>query len=726
MLAPRATHADDPASAGVETARPEPLKATLPAEADAGGTPQAASAGSTGGEMSCSMASVLLRRVRASLGDGAVDELLDKAGVSYTAEYLSDVGNWMAYDQAGALLEAAVQLSGDEHIARRVGEDTVRQHAGTNVATLLRSLGSPQAVFEQLTLAATKFSTVTELVPLEVAPGRAVVRAKAKAGFVRRHRLHCEYTQGMLSQPPALFGLPSARVQESSCEQRGDDHCLYTITWDADQAADADDPQGLVTALEAQLAAMTDRLESMYATARDLIALHDLDAALTRITERAATAVRAPKYLLAVRVGRGEQLHVHHRGFAERDAHEAARTLLDEAGHRPEPSRVVAEVASASRHYGRLMAAAPDGSFFEHEHELLEVYARYAAAVLDTATALDEARRRHEQTQALLDLAQAIATAGNSHDVAERLAEAVPSVIDCDRAAVFLWSAEEQALTCRAATGASPQGADEFARNLRIVASDTPQLARLLAAPSPEPLFFDEQARDPFVSAAMRATGATALIVVPIVVNDRLYGIMNVSVSDHPERLHPTPGLVDCLAGVVAQTATALDNARLIETMAHQARHDNLTGLLGHRAFHEALGDRATPAGGEAFTLAMLDLDDFKQINDERGHPVGDEALRLVAHALRQSVRADDRVFRIGGEEFAVLLPRLTAGDALTAAERLREAVAQVTFPAPLRVSVGLASWPVDATDAEQLISLADAALYAAKRAGKNRTSLAA
>lgn len=675
--------------------------------------------------MACSMASVLLRRVRNSLGEGAVEQLLRTAGVAHSAEYLDEVGNWMSYEDAGKLMEAAVALTGDDQIVRRAGEDTVRQHAGTGVATLLRSLGSPQAVFEQLTLAATKFSTVIDLVPLEVGPGRAVVRAKAKAGYTR-HRHHCEYTQGMLSQPTALFGLPPATVSESSCEVRGDAHCLYTIAWDAERAADASDPAHLVTALEAQLGAMTDRLENMYATARDLIALDDVDTSLTRITERAATAVRAPSYLLAVRAGRGDELHVHHRGFEDQDSVEAARVLLEEDDLHRDGSRLVVEVASATRHYGRLMAASPGGAFFPHERDLLDVYARYAATVLDTATALDEACRKNEQAQALLFLARAVATAGTSGEVAGRLAGAVPAVVDCDRVFVFLWSEEQQALACHAAAGATDAAGAEFARNLTITASDTPQLAALIAAPAPDPIFYDGQADDPFVQGAMEATGAAALVVVPIVANDHFYGIMNVSVTERPERLVKTPALLDALAGVVAQAATALDNARLIETMAHQARHDNLTGLLGHQAFHEAVVDGVSAGAAQHFTLAMIDIDDFKQINDECGHPVGDEALRLVAQALNSAVRDDDRVFRVGGEEFAVLLPGLTAEDAAPAAERLRRAVAEIGFSMPLRVSIGLASYPAGAGDRDALIGQADAALYAAKRAGKDRITLAA
>src|SRR4051794_27056774 len=207
--------------------------------------------------MACSMASTLLRRVRANGGDAAVARLIDAAGIAQSAEYLENVENWMPYEDAGALMEAAVELTGDDQLIRRVGEDMVRQHAGTTVATLLRSLGSPQAIFEQLTLAATKFSTVIDMAPLEVEPGRAVVRAKARPGFTR-HQLHCEYTKGMLASPPALFGLPPAHVEETLCEVRGDEHCLYSVTWDAERAAAAANPQELVTALEAQLAAMTE------------------------------------------------------------------------------------------------------------------------------------------------------------------------------------------------------------------------------------------------------------------------------------------------------------------------------------------------------------------------------------------------------------------------------------------------------------------------------------
>jgi diguanylate cyclase (GGDEF)-like protein len=105
---------------------------------------------------------------------------------------------------------------------------------------------------------------------------------------------------------------------------------------------------------------------------------------------------------------------------------------------------------------------------------------------------------------------------------------------------------------------------------------------------------------------------------------------------------------------------------------------------------------------------------------------VGDEALRLVSEELLSAVREHDAVFRVGGEEFAVLFRGVSAAQALPIAERLRAGVERIEFRVPLRVSVGLASWPDQAADRDGLVRNADAALYDAKRAGKNRTTTVA
>ena len=365
----------------------------------------------------CTLSSVLVRRVRRTLGEEGLTELLELAGSERTVAYLDDLTNWISYDEAMALFSAAAELTGDPQIARRVGEETIAQHAGTPVATLMRSLGSPEAIYAQITQAGSKFTTVSVLEALEVAPGRAVIPERECDGFERTVQ-HCDWAKGLLSQPTALFGLPPATVEESACQARGDDACVYEITWDASLADRTSDPAEHVTVLESQLSAMTERLDSLYATATDLIADSDLDSVLARITERAATAVRAPRYLLALRIEEDSDILCHHSGFEEDRGARAggARARLARVTSCPS-SWLVADVSSHRRSYGRLVAMS-DASFFPQERYLLELYARYAATALDGATALDEATRGHEEARALLELARSLAVASTSDEVA--------------------------------------------------------------------------------------------------------------------------------------------------------------------------------------------------------------------------------------------------------------------------------------------------------------------
>lgn len=206
----------------------------------------------------------------------------------------------------------------------------------------------------------------------------------------------------------------------------------------------------------------------------------------------------------------------------------------------------------------------------------------------------------------------------------------------------------------------------------------------------------------------------------PLTVADRAVGEVAVAGA-------PLPGSEshELLLHVVGLAALALDKALLHERTIEQARHDALTGLLGHRVFYEMLEQQL--ASGRAFSVILFDIDDFKEINDLHGHQAGDEVLRLVACGLRRHVRAEDNIFRVGGEEFYALLPGVGATDALAIAEQLRVGIAQLgsTLPHPITVSAGVASCPSYSRDRDELLAGADAALYISKRAGKNRTSVA-
>jgi diguanylate cyclase (GGDEF)-like protein len=668
------------------------------------------------------MTSVLLRLVRSEGGEPAVAQLLEWAAVEREPSYLENVDNWISLAEATAMLEAGVRQTGDPLFARRVGENTLRQHAGTQVATVLRSLGSTEAILEAIAQSAARLSAVTKMEALEAAPGRGVVRACAREGFTRR-RLHCDWTTGLLAGLPILFGLPLARIEESECQTRGDEQCLYTVTWDAERAAAAADPQQRVTSMEAQLVAMSERLQSSYATASDLVSTDDLDTVLRRIVERAANAVRAPSHILAVRTEPDAELQIYTHGIDEGDAQEIARaTLAREAP--PGESTLVVDVTSARRQYGQLIARYPGAvEFFTQEEELLRLYAKHAAAVLDMSMALQESARRHDQVSSLLSLSEALAQAATSEEVAERLSVAVPEVIDCDRVGVWLFDYLEQSLSHLAAAGRAPEQAAQL-RELTISTSDTPHLSEMIARPDPH--FFGGETEDPFVRQLMASLEVVSLAVVPIVARDVFLGVLTVSVTERPERLRCDSELLERLTGVAALAATAIQNGQLLDKLRHKASHDELTGLLnrvGFRHHVDRILESVRPGRGQ-MGLLFVDLDDFKRVNDAYGHDAGDELIRKAAHRLEAIARSGDGVARLGGDEFAIILGDVREDDQVRAAEaRVRAAFVEPFALGEVAISVGASVgggvWPDDGGTVAELARHADAAMYADKARGR-------
>jgi diguanylate cyclase len=183
---------------------------------------------------------------------------------------------------------------------------------------------------------------------------------------------------------------------------------------------------------------------------------------------------------------------------------------------------------------------------------------------------------------------------------------------------------------------------------------------------------------------------------------------------------------VDDLATLAKLAGARIGLLRVMAETQLQASTDTLTGLFNRRAFSEQIG--AIPPNQHPVAVAMADLDHFKTLNDTYGHETGDRALRLFARVLRDSLRSSDVVSRYGGEEFAIVLPRTSLRQACTVGEQIRSAV--MAKPLMKRstgeqlgrvtISVGLSTLRPDDTP-QSFIERADAALYAAKRMGRNR-----
>lgn len=174
---------------------------------------------------------------------------------------------------------------------------------------------------------------------------------------------------------------------------------------------------------------------------------------------------------------------------------------------------------------------------------------------------------------------------------------------------------------------------------------------------------------------------------------------------------------------MASDAAAALVRIEEVDRLARLSLADPLTGLGNRRAFDDALAEEMarTARGGAPLGLVMLDVDFFKDFNDRHGHQAGDEALIAVAGALNGVARAEDRACRIGGEEFALLLPGASEDAAAAVAERVRAAVAADTTPAGrVTVSLGVAA-AGPATTGEDLVRQADLRLYAAKKGGRDR-----
>jgi diguanylate cyclase (GGDEF)-like protein len=365
--------------------------------------------------------------------------------------------------------------------------------------------------------------------------------------------------------------------------------------------------------------------------------------------------------------------------------------------------------------------------FDEDDLRLLLILADQATTAFVGAEHLAETRRLAAELRQLLDMSSALSRSLDPKDVAALMAEHLVRAVGAERAQISDWDrAGDRVRTLGCYPPEDRGGMDDY-----YALSAFPLTARVLAEGVIATVDAEDPSADQAEAAELRREGMRSLIMLPLIAKGEAIGVVEITSREPPT---DDPGRITLARTMAHEAAMALENARTYETARDLADRDPLTGFFNHRYLHERLSEEVVRAvrTRRPLSVVMLDLDDFKLVNDTCGHLYGDRVLVYVAETIRTSLRASDVAARYGGDEFALILPETTAHDAARVAERVLDAFRSTPFaadgrsPFPVGASIGIATHPGDGRTATELIAAADAGLYAAKAEGGNRVRIGA
>jgi GAF domain-containing protein len=400
--------------------------------------------------------------------------------------------------------------------------------------------------------------------------------------------------------------------------------------------------------------------------------------------------------------------------------------------------------------------------FTREEREVAGALAEQAAIAMRNAQVLKRLEEQNRRLDSLLESTKAITSSVDLDEVLVTVARTAAEAFDCQQCQIQEFDAAANAVTVAAtfARDGDPKAYESLHKTFSL--DEEPEERAIIVGKVPVVQYASDPDMNPVAMDSFEKFGDKAYLNVPLIFNDVPYGVL-VLVERERERQF-TPAEIELAEALAEQAAVAIEHARLYRLSEQRAITDGLTGLKNHRYFYERLSQEIARARryDTPVSLLMVDIDDFKAFNDDHGHVAGDEVLRAVAGILHSALRRDiDIAARYGGEEFAVILPNtpmdgaadsqlsmpVPSGEAaeegrdplldpapgnhdgaVVVAERVRERFERASLARVLgqlgtclTVSVGVASFPGLSHGVEELVRNADAALYKAKRSGKNR-----
>ncbi|OGW63581.1 MAG: hypothetical protein A2V83_09470 [Nitrospirae bacterium RBG_16_64_22] len=353
------------------------------------------------------------------------------------------------------------------------------------------------------------------------------------------------------------------------------------------------------------------------------------------------------------------------------------------------------------------------------------------SAKLSTGALFRTLKVENAYLRALLEMSDAAVATFDPHAILHSITRKIVLVTKARRCSIV----EVSPRTREATVVASSE--DPEIRNLKIDLRKYPELRRVMK--TREVLYIPNIDRNSLfkpVRPLIRRLGLSSMLLIPIFMRRNLLGVLFLRTAKSRGRFDADE-LRFCrmAANIASQSLSHTGVYRTLERKTHTLERlaitDGLTGVYNHRYLYTRLDEEFARAARYQSPLAliMVDLDDFKRVNDTFGHRRGDEVLKDVAATIRRAVRRSDIVTRYGGEEFVILLPQTPLSGAFQEAERIREAVARRRFRGlghPITISLGLAAYPENQPRrGDDLLKLADQAMYQAKAKGKNRVIVA-